>query len=195
MKCGATAVARKWCEVSNMVDIEMIDEEEAMRMIRVSSRVTIRKYTERYNFPKPVRTYPKQYLRSAIVEWILNGESTRNLPDMPEYLFSIQIVGVFLFGNPVMLVIDRKHATKLMPQHFSMTCGATPSSDSRVAKVRRKSCEVNSPNPNESLILLRNLFAPEIVIGLFRSSPGKSISPYVISAFSANHLPRRKLGA
>ncbi|PCQ12909.1 AlpA family transcriptional regulator [Klebsiella pneumoniae] len=44
-----------------------------MRMIRVSSRVTIRKYTERYNFPKPVRTYPKQYLRSAIVEWILNG--------------------------------------------------------------------------------------------------------------------------
>lgn len=56
-----------------MVDIEMIDEEEAMRMIRVSSRVTIRKYTERYNFPKPVRTYPKQYLRSAIVEWILNG--------------------------------------------------------------------------------------------------------------------------
>ncbi len=36
-----------------MVDIEMIDEEEAMRMIRVSSRVTIRKYTERYNFPKP----------------------------------------------------------------------------------------------------------------------------------------------
>ncbi|HBY4775310.1 TPA: AlpA family transcriptional regulator [Klebsiella pneumoniae] len=73
MKCGATVVAWKWCEVSNMVDIEMIDEEEAMRMIRVSSRVTIRKYTERYNFPKPVRTYPKQYLRSAIVEWILNG--------------------------------------------------------------------------------------------------------------------------
>ncbi|MCV5871133.1 AlpA family transcriptional regulator, partial [Escherichia coli] len=47
MKCGATAVAWKWCEGSNMVDIEMIDEEEAMRMIRVSSRVTIRKYTER----------------------------------------------------------------------------------------------------------------------------------------------------
>ena len=37
---------------------------------------------------------------------------------MPEYLFSIQIIGVFLFGNPVMLVIDRKHAAKLMPQHF-----------------------------------------------------------------------------
>lgn len=101
-----------------MVDIEMIDEEEAMRMIRVSSRVTIRKYTERYNFPKPVRTYPKQYLRSAIVEWILNGVSTRNPPDMPEYLFSIQIIGVFLFGNPVMLVIDRKHAAKFMPQHL-----------------------------------------------------------------------------
>ncbi|CAH1473244.1 AlpA family transcriptional regulator [Klebsiella quasipneumoniae] len=72
-----------------MVDIEMIDEEEAMRMIRVSSRVTIRKYTERYKFPKPVRNYPKQYLRSAVVEWILNGVSTRNLPDMPEYLFGI----------------------------------------------------------------------------------------------------------
>lgn len=55
-----------------MVDIEMIDEEEAMRMIRVSSRVTIRKYTERYNFPSR-SDLPKQYLRSAIVEWILNG--------------------------------------------------------------------------------------------------------------------------
>lgn len=114
---------------------------------------------------------------------------------MPEYLFSIQIVGVFLFGNPVMLVIDRKHATKLMPQHFFDDVRGNPSSDSRVAKVRRKSCEVNSPNPNESLILLRNLFAPEIVIGLFRSSPGKVYPHTSFQLFSANHLPRRKLGA
>ncbi len=48
-----------------MVDIEMIDEEEAMRMIRVSSRVTIRKYTERYNFPG------RSYLNSicALLLW------------------------------------------------------------------------------------------------------------------------------
>ncbi|HED1420123.1 TPA: AlpA family transcriptional regulator [Kluyvera georgiana] len=56
-----------------MADIEMIDEKEAMRMIRVSSRMTIRKYTEHYGFPKPIRTYPKQYLRSAVEAWILNG--------------------------------------------------------------------------------------------------------------------------
>ncbi len=71
-----------------MVDIEMIDEEEAMRMIRVSSRVTIRKYTERYNFPKPVRTYPKQYLRSAIVEWILNGGSQPEIFLICQNIFS-----------------------------------------------------------------------------------------------------------
>lgn len=43
-----------------MADIEMINEKEAMRMIHVSSRMTIRKYTEHYGFPKPIRTYPKQ---------------------------------------------------------------------------------------------------------------------------------------
>ena len=42
-------------------------------MLRVSSRMTIWKYTENYNFPKPIRTHPKQYLQSAVEAWILNG--------------------------------------------------------------------------------------------------------------------------
>ncbi len=50
-----------------MVDIEMIDEEEAMRMIRVSSRVTIRKYTERYNFPS--RSGPTLNSICALLLW------------------------------------------------------------------------------------------------------------------------------
>lgn len=56
-----------------MVDIEMINEKEVMKMIRVSSRMTIWKYTEQHNFPKPIRTHPKQYLRSEVEAWILNG--------------------------------------------------------------------------------------------------------------------------
>lgn len=56
-----------------MTDIEMIDEKEVMEMIRASSRMTIWKYTKRYNFPKPIRTHPKQFLKFEVVEWILNG--------------------------------------------------------------------------------------------------------------------------
>ena len=56
-----------------MADIEMINEKEVMQMMHVSSRMTIWKYTENHNFPKPIRTHPKQYLRSAVEEWILNG--------------------------------------------------------------------------------------------------------------------------
>lgn len=56
-----------------MADIEMINEKEAMKMIRVSSRMTIWKYTELHNFPKPIRTHPKQYLKSEVEQWILNG--------------------------------------------------------------------------------------------------------------------------
>lgn len=56
-----------------MADIEMIDEKEAMRMLKVSSRATIWKYTEHHNFPKPIRTHPKQYLKSAVENWILSG--------------------------------------------------------------------------------------------------------------------------
>ncbi|MDN6449971.1 MAG: AlpA family transcriptional regulator, partial [Enterobacterales bacterium] len=28
---------------------------------------------KKYNFPKPVRTHPKQYLRSDVDHWIING--------------------------------------------------------------------------------------------------------------------------
>ncbi|MFH0474015.1 helix-turn-helix transcriptional regulator [Kluyvera ascorbata] len=56
-----------------MADIEMINEKEVMQMMHVSSRMTIWKYTENHNFPKPIRTHPKQYLRTAVEAWILNG--------------------------------------------------------------------------------------------------------------------------
>ncbi|WCF41961.1 helix-turn-helix transcriptional regulator [Enterobacter roggenkampii] len=56
-----------------MTGIEMISEKEVMQMLKVSSRMTIWKYTENYNFPKPIRTHPKQYLQSAVEAWILNG--------------------------------------------------------------------------------------------------------------------------
>lgn len=56
-----------------MANIEMINEKEVMQIMHVSSRMTIWKYTENHNFPKPIRTHPKQYLRSAVEEWILNG--------------------------------------------------------------------------------------------------------------------------
>lgn len=46
------------------------------------------------------------------------GELIRNFFDMLEYFFSIQIVGVFLFGNLVMFVIDRKYVIKFMFQYF-----------------------------------------------------------------------------
>ncbi len=44
-----------------MADIEMITEKEVMGILKVSSRATIWKYTEYHNFPKPIRTHPKQY--------------------------------------------------------------------------------------------------------------------------------------
>lgn len=56
-----------------MNDIEMIDEKEVMGMIKVASRMTIWKYTKKHAFPMPVRTHPKQYLKSGVVAWILNG--------------------------------------------------------------------------------------------------------------------------
>ncbi|WP_270495195.1 MULTISPECIES: AlpA family transcriptional regulator [Enterobacteriaceae] len=56
-----------------MTDIEIIPEQEAMRMLKVSSRATIWKYTKNHNFPKPIKTHPKQYLKSAVENWILSG--------------------------------------------------------------------------------------------------------------------------
>lgn len=56
-----------------MADIEMISETEAMGLLKVSSRATLWKYTKNHNFPKPIRTHPKQYLKSEVEGWILKG--------------------------------------------------------------------------------------------------------------------------
>lgn len=39
-------------------NVGMIDEKEAMRMIKVSSRMTISKYTKLYNFPNQSELTP-----------------------------------------------------------------------------------------------------------------------------------------
>jgi len=56
-----------------MADIELISEKEVMEKLRVSSRMTIRNYTVRWGFPKPVRCRPKLYLLADVDRWILNG--------------------------------------------------------------------------------------------------------------------------
>lgn len=56
-----------------MTDTTLIKEEEVMAKLHVSSRTTMWKYCRQYNFPKPVRTHPKAYLRSAVDEWLLKG--------------------------------------------------------------------------------------------------------------------------
>ncbi|CNH67907.1 helix-turn-helix transcriptional regulator [Yersinia pekkanenii] len=56
-----------------MSSTDMIEEKEVMAKLRISSRMTIWKYTKVYNFPLPVRTHPKQYLLAEVERWILNG--------------------------------------------------------------------------------------------------------------------------
>ncbi|POW56620.1 AlpA family transcriptional regulator [Candidatus Pantoea alvi] len=56
-----------------MADIELISEKEVMEKLRVSSRMTIRNYTVRWGFLKPVRSRPKLYLLADVDRWILNG--------------------------------------------------------------------------------------------------------------------------
>ncbi|MDU1575385.1 AlpA family transcriptional regulator [Pantoea sp. FDAARGOS_194] len=56
-----------------MAGIELISEKEVMEKLRVSSRMTIRNYTVRWGFPKPVRSRPKLYLLADVDRWILNG--------------------------------------------------------------------------------------------------------------------------
>lgn len=51
----------------------MIKEPEAMKLLGISSRMTIAKYIREYNFPKPVTTYPKQFLLAEVEAWILSG--------------------------------------------------------------------------------------------------------------------------
>lgn len=56
-----------------MSDTALIKEDEVMEKLHISSRTTMWNYRNRYNFPLPVRTRPKAYLRSAVDSWLLNG--------------------------------------------------------------------------------------------------------------------------
>lgn len=56
-----------------MADSALIKEEEVMTKLDISSRTTMWKYCKKYNFPKPVRTHPKSYLRRDVDAWIQNG--------------------------------------------------------------------------------------------------------------------------
>ncbi|MCP1440471.1 putative DNA-binding transcriptional regulator AlpA [Erwinia persicina] len=56
-----------------MADTTLIKEDEVMEKLHVSSRTTMWKYCKLHNFPQPVRTRPKAYLRSAFEDWLING--------------------------------------------------------------------------------------------------------------------------
>ncbi|KQN63670.1 AlpA family transcriptional regulator [Erwinia sp. Leaf53] len=56
-----------------MTDTTLIKESEVMAKLHIASRTTMWKYCRDHNFPKPVRTHPKAYLRAAVDEWLLNG--------------------------------------------------------------------------------------------------------------------------
>lgn len=56
-----------------MAEIELITESEVMSKLRVTSRTTIRTYTEKMGFPKPIRNRPKLYILAEVDRWILNG--------------------------------------------------------------------------------------------------------------------------
>lgn len=62
-----------------MADTTLIKESEVMEKLHVLSRTTMWKYCKEHNFPKPVRTHPKAYLRSAVDEWLLNGGINQKL--------------------------------------------------------------------------------------------------------------------
>jgi len=54
-------------------DSPLMPETEVMGILGISSRQTIWNYTNHHNFPKPVRTRPKAYLREAVNDWIFKG--------------------------------------------------------------------------------------------------------------------------
>ena len=62
-----------------MADVTLIKEKEVMAQLQITSRTTMWKYCEIDNFPKPVRTHPKAYLKSAVDEWILRGGVNQQL--------------------------------------------------------------------------------------------------------------------
>lgn len=61
-----------------MAEVKLIKEKEVMEKLQITSRTTMWKYCECYNFPKPVRTHPKAYLLSAVEAWILRGGINQN---------------------------------------------------------------------------------------------------------------------
>jgi predicted DNA-binding transcriptional regulator AlpA len=56
-----------------MAESILIKEKEVMEKLEITSRTTMWKYCHIYNFPKPVRTHPKSYLRRDVEAWILRG--------------------------------------------------------------------------------------------------------------------------
>lgn len=56
-----------------MAEIELVTEAQVMSKLRVTSRTTIRNYTEKMGFPKPIRSRPKLYILAEVDKWILNG--------------------------------------------------------------------------------------------------------------------------
>jgi predicted DNA-binding transcriptional regulator AlpA len=62
-----------------VANIEMIGEKEVMAKLKIRSRMTIFNYVKLHNFPKPVRTHPKQYLLADVEKWILNGGVNQRL--------------------------------------------------------------------------------------------------------------------
>lgn len=55
-----------WRKEITMTDTSLIPEKEVMNKLEVSSRQSIRNYTNRHGFHKPVRPHPKAYLREAV---------------------------------------------------------------------------------------------------------------------------------
>lgn len=51
-----------------MADVTLIKEEEVMAQLQITSRTTMWKYCANHNFPKPVRTHLKAYIKSAVEE-------------------------------------------------------------------------------------------------------------------------------
>lgn len=57
----------------------LMKESEVMAKLEITSSTTIYKYCKLHNFPKPVRTHLKAYLRSDVDRWILNGSINQRI--------------------------------------------------------------------------------------------------------------------
>ncbi|MFT4271243.1 MAG: AlpA family phage regulatory protein [Pantoea sp.] len=56
-----------------MLDKQLIPEKDVMEKLGITSRTTMWKYCKNHNFPKPVRSHPKAYLRKDVDGWIRRG--------------------------------------------------------------------------------------------------------------------------